>query len=211
MPPKGRSDMTLDVRDESPPASWVTSRQIGKRVDPGELLEQQGLALHHRHRRRGADVAEAEHRGAVGDDRHGVLADRVLVRKRLVLLDRRAHARDAGGVRHRQVVGIADRTQREHLDLATLVHAEGPVPPVVQGDPVDRGGDLGDALCVLFVAAVHHHVFDDRRPLRLEPADLGDVATGITDCRRQVTEYPRRVGEGHVQRDRVRRGGGIAR
>jgi hypothetical protein len=43
-------------------------------VDAGELLEQQRLALHDRHGGLGADVAEAEHRGAVGDDGHGVLA-----------------------------------------------------------------------------------------------------------------------------------------
>ena len=41
-------------------------------VDAAELLEQHRLALHHRHRRGGPDVAEAEHRGAVGDDRDGV-------------------------------------------------------------------------------------------------------------------------------------------
>ena len=38
-------------------------------VDAAELLEQHRLALHHRHRRGRADVAETEHRGAVGDDR----------------------------------------------------------------------------------------------------------------------------------------------
>ena len=36
-------------------------------VDVGELLEQAGLALHHRLAGERADVAEAEHRGAVGD------------------------------------------------------------------------------------------------------------------------------------------------
>ncbi len=38
-------------------------------VDVGEPLEQRGLALHHRQRGAGPDVAEAEHRRAVGD--HG--------------------------------------------------------------------------------------------------------------------------------------------
>ena len=50
----------------------VVSRQIGHGVDAAELLEQHRLALHHRHRGRRADVAEAEHGGAVGDDRDGV-------------------------------------------------------------------------------------------------------------------------------------------
>ena len=41
-------------------------------VDAAELLEQHRLALHHGHRGGRADVAEPEHRGAVGDDRDGV-------------------------------------------------------------------------------------------------------------------------------------------
>ena len=51
-----------------------------ERVDAGELLEQAALALHHRHRRTRSDVAEAEHRGAVGHDGDGVALDRVLER-----------------------------------------------------------------------------------------------------------------------------------
>ena len=39
------------------------------RVDAGELLEEDGLALHHRLARQRADGAEAEHGGAVRD--HG--------------------------------------------------------------------------------------------------------------------------------------------
>ncbi len=38
-------------------------------VDAGELLEEAGLALHHRLAGERADVAEAEHRGAIGHDR----------------------------------------------------------------------------------------------------------------------------------------------
>ena len=41
-------------------------------VDAAELLEQHRLALHHRHRGRRPDVAEAEHGGAVGDHGDGV-------------------------------------------------------------------------------------------------------------------------------------------
>src|SRR5574337_1092595 len=45
-------------------------------VDAGELLEQHRLAFHHRLGRERADVAEAEHRGAVGDHRDEVGARR---------------------------------------------------------------------------------------------------------------------------------------
>ena len=44
-------------------------------VDVGEALEERGLALHDRQRRERADVAEPEHRGAVGDDGDGVALD----------------------------------------------------------------------------------------------------------------------------------------
>ena len=56
-------------------------------VDVGELLEEAGLAFHHRLAGERADVAEAEHGGAVGDDgdevaARGVLAGELGVRAR---------------------------------------------------------------------------------------------------------------------------------
>ena len=45
-------------------------------VDAAELLEQQRLALHHRQRGERAEVAEPEHRGAVGDDGDDVASAR---------------------------------------------------------------------------------------------------------------------------------------
>ena len=56
-------------------------------VDAGELLEQHRLALHHRHRRLRADVAEPEHGGAVGDDRDRVALDRQRPRGLRVVVD----------------------------------------------------------------------------------------------------------------------------
>jgi hypothetical protein len=49
------------------------------RVDIGEALEQDGLALHHRLRRQRAEIAEAEHRRAVRDHRHEVALGGVVV------------------------------------------------------------------------------------------------------------------------------------
>jgi hypothetical protein len=43
-------------------------------VDAGELLEQHRLAFHHRFGRQGADRAQAQHCGAVGDDRDKIAA-----------------------------------------------------------------------------------------------------------------------------------------
>ncbi len=50
-------------------------------VDAAELLEEHRLALHHGHGRLGADVAEAEHGGAVGDDGDRVALDGQRVRR----------------------------------------------------------------------------------------------------------------------------------
>ena len=49
------------------------------RVDVGEALEQHRLAFHHRLRRERAEIAEAEDRGAVGDDRDEIALGRIIV------------------------------------------------------------------------------------------------------------------------------------
>jgi hypothetical protein len=71
MPPKvGSSAPTTST-------NLSTSRLVDldvEHVDAGELLEEDGLALHHRLAGQRADGAEAEHRGAVGDHRDQVAA-----------------------------------------------------------------------------------------------------------------------------------------
>ena len=101
-------------------------------VDVGEPLEQRGLALHHRQRGAGADVAEAQHGRSVGDDRDRVALDRQSPHVLGVLVDRHRDAADARGVGHREVVAGAQRHLRLDLDLAADVEQEGPV-----GDLVD--------------------------------------------------------------------------
>ena len=97
----------LDGRDDRVRVLGVEAD--GKRVDAGELLEEHALALHHRHRGLGADVAQAEHGGAVRDDRDRVALDRVLEGLVAVVVDRHADARDARRVRHREVVAGLER------------------------------------------------------------------------------------------------------
>ena len=68
-------------------------------IDAGELLEQHRLAFHHRLRRQRPDVAQAQHRGAVGDHRHQVAARGVakcIGRVGDDLLAGRGHARRVG-------------------------------------------------------------------------------------------------------------------
>ncbi len=76
-------------------------------VDAGELLEQERLALHHRQGRLRADVAEAEHGRAVGDDGDRVLLDGQVVHARRVGGDDVAHPGHTRRVGHGQVVPVA--------------------------------------------------------------------------------------------------------
>ena len=92
-------------------------------VDVGELLEQHRLALHHGQRRLRADVAEAQHRRAVGHDGDVVLLDRVAERLLGVVVDREADPRDARRVGHREVVAGLQAVLVALADLAAEVQA----------------------------------------------------------------------------------------
>src|SRR5690606_19856665 len=92
-------------------------------VDAGELLEQHALAFHDRLAGQRADVAQAQHRGAVGDHRDQVAARGVvagLVRIGGNLLAGVGHARR---VRQRQVALGEHRLGGVHLDLAARLQA----------------------------------------------------------------------------------------
>ena len=71
----------------------------GNRVHAAEGFEQNALALHDRHARLGADIAQTQHGGAVGDDRYGIAPAGQLIGFGRVLLDLdtgRGHARGVG-------------------------------------------------------------------------------------------------------------------
>ena len=72
-------------------------------VDAGEFLEQDGLALHHRLAGQGADIAQAEHGGAVGDHRHQITARGIIIGRIGIGHDRLTRRGDAGGVGEREV------------------------------------------------------------------------------------------------------------
>ena len=97
------------------------------RVDAREPLEQRGLALHHRHRRVRADVAQAQHGRAVGDHRDAVALDGQPAH--VLRVARRWPWRPGPprGVGHGQVVPVAQRDLDRGLDLPAQVQQEGPV------------------------------------------------------------------------------------
>ena len=87
-------------------------------IDAGELLEQHRLAFHHRLARQRADIAEAEHRGAVRHHRHQVCPAGQGGRLGRIGGDLLAGGRDSGRVGERQVMLGAERLGRMNLDLS---------------------------------------------------------------------------------------------
>ncbi len=95
------------------------------RVHAAELLEEDGLALHHGEGGLRADVAQAQHRGAVRDDGHDLGLPGVVVHELGMLGDCAAHLGDARCVREGQVVLVADRHGRLDGHLAAAVERKG--------------------------------------------------------------------------------------
>jgi hypothetical protein len=175
----------------------------GERVDAGELLEEHALALHHRHRGLGPDVAEPEHGGAVGDDRHRVALDRVLERLVAVGVDGHADARDPGRVRHREIVAGLQRVLVALLDLAADVHpqrAVGRVDHLRALDRVDRGHDRA---AVLVARRVDGDVPERVAALERHEVDGADRAAGVADRARDLAEHAGPVVDLYTQRQRV--------
>ena len=87
-------------------------------VDAGEFLEQDRLAFHHRLRGQRADIAEAEHRGAVGDHGDQIGAGRQRGGFRRVLGDLGAGGGDARRIGQREVALVGERLGRLDLELS---------------------------------------------------------------------------------------------
>ena len=87
-------------------------------VDAGELLEQHGLALHHRLAGERADGAEAEDGRAVGDDGHEIAPGGQRVGGIRVIDDRLTRDGDARRIGEREVALGGERLGRDHLQLA---------------------------------------------------------------------------------------------
>jgi hypothetical protein len=173
-------------------------------VDPGELLEQQGLALHHREGGLGADVAQAEHGRAVGDHGHGVALDGQLAGVGRVGGDRPADPGHPGGVGHRQVVAGAQRHLGGDLELAAQVEQEGAVADGVDLGALDRPDRPGDGVGVPGVDGVAGQVDDQQVGVGLDDVDrhhrarrLADRGGDAADAQRvgtQVDPHGDRVG-----------------
>jgi hypothetical protein len=88
------------------------------RIDVRETLEQNGLAFHHRLAAERAQIAQSQHRRAVGDHGHEIALGRVVVGRVGILGDVQARPRHAGRIGERQIARGGQRLGRIDLDLA---------------------------------------------------------------------------------------------
>ena len=128
-----------------------------------------------------ADVAETEHGGAVADDGDGVPLDRQVPDLLRIVRDRAGDARDAGRVRHREVLARLERHAGPNLDLAAEVGEERPVGDVHDLHSVHRMNSFDDRVEVLLVVGEHGDVADLRRPLDADEVDRAEEAAGLAD------------------------------
>jgi hypothetical protein len=89
-------------------------------IDAGEFLEQDRLALHHRLARERPDIAEAEHRRAVGDDGDEIAARGQIIGGIGIGDDRIAGGGDPGRIGQRQIALRRHALGRDDGELARL-------------------------------------------------------------------------------------------
>ena len=94
-----------------------------KYIDTGKFLEQHALAFHDRLGRQRADVAEAEHGGAIRDHRHQIAARSDGGHFARILDDDLAGGGNTRRIGQRQIMLVGQRFGRGDFDLAIRGHA----------------------------------------------------------------------------------------
>ena len=172
-----------------------------KRVDAAELLEQDGLALHHRQGRLRADVAETEHGAAVADDGDGVLLDR----QRPDLGGSSAIARET---RATPGVYAIERSSRVFSGVFGTISSLPPrcseeraVGDVLDDDAVERAAPpRRSGRCAPASAREHGDVADLRAALDADEVDRVEQAVLLRDRGRERGERARAIREVDAQR-----------
>ena len=122
--PEGSRDVLHGLDDR---VGVLGPESNGKGIDACKFLKDHCLALHYRHGRLRADVAEAEDRGAVRDDGHGVPFDGIPEGMLAVFMDVHGDAGHTRGVDLGKVIAVPHRHPAADLDLPAFVAGEGPV------------------------------------------------------------------------------------
>jgi hypothetical protein len=195
----------LHERDDLVHVLGIDAQREG--VDAGELLEEHRLALHHGHRRLRTDIAEAEHRRAVGDDRHRIALDGQRPRRRRVVVDGHRDAPYARRVSHREIVARLQRQLGIDLDLATLVHQERAIRDAVDGDSVEIAHRAYDRLGMTRVHARDRHVANDLIGLDAHQVDRAEHRPCVGDGVSDSSERAALLGQMQAHREAIGRRG----
>ena len=120
------AEARLEQFDRVDEALAVLGRDLDvDRIDVGEALEQHRFAFHHRLRRKRAEIAEAEDRGAVGNDRDEIALRGEIIGAGRVFGDRAHRLGDARRISEAQVALGRHRLGGDDLQLARRGRASG--------------------------------------------------------------------------------------
>ncbi len=115
MPPKVGSSAAITSTSLSGSFSLIS---ISNTSIPANFFEQYAFAFHHRLAGEGADIAEAEHGGAIGDHRHQVAARGHVTGFGRIFDDGHAGCRHAGRISQRQIALAGKAFGGHDLDFA---------------------------------------------------------------------------------------------
>ena len=182
----------------------------GPGVHAAELLEEHRLALHHGERRHWADVAQAQHRRAVGHHCDRVLLDGERPGRLGLPLDGETDPGHAWRVDAREVSSAGYRRLVVDLDLAAHVGEEDRVRDFANRDALETTNRVQDAAAVLVVSSVDGDVSHDVLAVRPNEVDSADVAAGLADGGGDEAQHAGLVGILGADGDAIRSGGDVS-
>ncbi len=181
--------------------SWVSST-TGQASTPPNRLNSAALPSITGMRRGRADVAQAEHRRAVGDHRDRVALDGQPARVRRVLGDRHADPGHPRRVRPGQLVPVAQRDLGVHLDLAAQVQQERAVGHLADVHPVQLLELLDHLVGVARVGGVAGEVDEHVGGVGVDHVEGGHDRAGLADAGGEPADGRGVRGNGDPDRDR---------
>jgi len=116
--PKGRLDEPHSA-DQVFRRPGIQAERDG--IDASQVLKEQRLALHNRHPRARANIAQAEHARAIGNDRHRIGFVGIVVNELRIGRDGSAGCGNARRIPDGKVIPIPHRHLGSGLDLAAVV------------------------------------------------------------------------------------------